>query len=139
MKKEAPRSIMAKRPSKALREKRRWLGVMVDPSYEDRKEVEGLLVSLAEHLGDEPNLRLMDFWSVESLTSLDREAASVDPPQVGGLAILRTYLSDTPSVRAALEGEEALALHGLMGLTTSGKIRLVRQRLGLPKPPRKRA
>ena len=139
MKKEAPRSIMAKRPSKALREKRRWLGVMVDASYEERTEVERLLVSLAEHLGENLNLRLMDFWSVEKLASLEREAATVNPPSAGGLAILRIYLSDTPSVRAALEGEEALALHGMMGLTTSGKIRLVRQRLGLPKPPRKRA
>lgn len=139
MKKEAPRSIMAKRPSKALREKRRWLGVMVDASYEERTEVERLLVSLAEHLGENLNLRLIDFWSVEKLASLEREAAAVNPPSAGGLAILRTYLSDTPSVRAALEGEEALAIHGMMGLTTSGKIRLVRQRLGLPKPPRKRA
>lgn len=138
MKKEAHRSIMAKRPSKALREKRRWLGVLVDASYEDRKEVEGLLVSLSEQLGEEFNLRLMDFWNVNNLTSLNTESASVNPQQVGGLAIVRTYLSDTPKVRAALEGEEALSLYGLMGLTTSGKIRLVRQRLGLPKPPRKR-
>lgn len=138
MKKEAPRSIMAKRPSKALREKRRWLGVLVDASYEDRTEVEGLLVSLSEQLGEEFNLRLMDFWNVNNLTSLNTESASVNPQQAGGLAIVRTYLSDTQKVRAALEGEEALGLYGLMGLTTSGKIRLVRQRLGLPKPPRKR-
>jgi hypothetical protein len=35
-----------------------------------------------------------------------------------------------------LESETALEQHGLKSLTTSGKIRLVRERLGLPRPKR---
>jgi hypothetical protein len=138
MKKEAPRGVMAKRPTKALREKRRWLGLLVEATYEERTGVEKLLVSLSEHLEKKPNLRLMDFWNAERVTSLDLSEASVNLQHIGGLAIVRADLKDTPALRRLLEGEDALALHGLMGLTTSGKIRLVRQRLGLPKPPRRR-
>ena len=138
MKKEAPRGVMAKRPTKALREKRRWLGLLVEATYEERTGVEKLLVSLSEHLEKKPNLRLMDFWNAERVTSLDLSKASVNLQHIGGLAIVRADLKDTPALRRLLEGEDALALYGLMGLTTSGKIRLVRQRLGLPKPPRRR-
>ena len=60
MKKEAPEASW---PSAQARHcvKNGWLGVMVDASFEERTEVERLLFSLAEHLGENPNLRLMDF------------------------------------------------------------------------------
>ena len=53
-----------------------------------------------------------------------------------GLAILRVDLIDAPTIRAVLEDNEALATHGFESLTTSGKIQLVRRRLGLRRPKR---
>ena len=54
-----------------------------------------------------------------------------------GVAIFGVTLAVAPSVREVLAHDETWAAHGLRSLTTSGKIRLVRERLGLPRPPRR--
>ena len=51
-----------------------------------------------------------------------------------GVAIVRVLLSDYEDVRALLEsGKQDI----VASITSSGKIRLVRERLGLPKPSRR--
>ena len=121
---------MAKRLTKALREKRRWVGVMVDPSCQGRKEVEKHLEALMSSIDTKPDIRLMDWWAHDRRTSLGEPTPlTADHPHVG-LAVIRIHLKDARLLRGMLEQ------HGLKSLTTSGKIRLVRERLGLPRPKR---
>ena len=127
---------MAKRLTKALREKRRWLGVLVEPACLTRSDVEERLSLLTTSLESTPNVRLMDFFNSTQRHELNTPADfnTVE----GGIAILRIHLKDAPTLRPLLQAEDAIEQYGIRSLTTSGKIRLVRQRLGLPKPERKR-
>ena len=136
MKKKALGCFMAKRLTKALREKRRWVGVMVDPSCQNREEVEKRLNALVSSLDTEVNIRLMDWWPLDQRTSLGEPTPlTANHPHVA-LAVIRIHLKDAPLLRGLLESSSALEQHGLQSLTTSGKIRLVRERLGLPRPKR---
>ena len=54
-----------------------------------------------------------------------------------GVAILGVTLAVAPAVRDLLAHDEGWAEHGMRSVTTSGKIRLVRERLELPRPPRR--
>ena len=54
-----------------------------------------------------------------------------------GVAILGVTLAVAPVVRDVLAQDEVWAEHGMRSVTTSGKIRLVRERLDLPRPPRR--
>ncbi len=51
-----------------------------------------------------------------------------------GFAVVCVLLSEYEDVRKHLQTDNE---HGLSSLTSSGKIRLVRERLGLPKPSRR--
>ena len=127
---------MAKRLTKALREKRRWLGVLVDPACETRTDVEERLAALTSTLEPSPDVRLMDFFNSMQRHELN---TPVDfSGEEGGIAILRIHLKDALTLRPLLQAEDAIEQYGICSLTTSGKIRLVRQRLGLPKPERNR-
>ena len=136
MKKKHLRRSMAKRLTKALREKRRWVGVMVDPSCQNREEVEERLGALISPLDTKPNVRLMDWWAHDRRTSLGEPTPLTAEHLHVGLAVIRIHLKDARLLRGMLESESALKQHGLKSLTTSGKIRLVRERLGLPRPKR---
>lgn len=127
---------MAKRLTKALREKRRWIGVLVEPACTTRSDVEERLDALAMTLEPVPDIRLMDFFHSEQRDELNTPAEF--SAEGGGIAILRIHLKDAPRLRPLLQAEDAVNQHGIRSLTTSGKIRLVRQRLGLPKPKRNR-
>ena len=127
---------MAKRLTKALREKRRWLGVVVEPACISREDVEERIAALASTTESSPDIRLMDFFNAAERAQL-KETTEVSELN-GGLAILRMNLKDAPSLRPLLQSQGALQRHGMSSVTTSGKIRLVRQRLGLPTPRRKR-
>ena len=136
MKKKALGCSMAKRLTKALREKRRWVGVMVDSSCQHREDVERHLNAMTSSLDTEPNIRLMDWWPLDQRSSLGEPTPlTAEHPHVG-LAILRIHLKDAHFLRGILESGSAFEEHGLQSLTTSGKIRLVRERLGLPRPKR---
>ena len=100
------------RLSKAKRVKRRWVGLRLKIKS-DRVSLE----SKIHELVPDANLRLYD---------LHPEAAS-------SIAIIRVHLPDLSRFRAAADECEWIET-----LTTSGKIRLVRERLGIPKPPRRR-
>lgn len=110
-------------PSKAKRGKRRWIGLAVHISIDTRKKLES---SLSEMEGLPGGWRLYDFVKAES--------------QDCNLAIICVKLSDYSSSKEALsdlkaEGDAA----SIRSLTSSGKIRLVRDRLGLKKPKRQRS
>ncbi|MEK9651324.1 MAG: hypothetical protein VW102_03915 [Poseidonia sp.] len=125
---------MAKRLSKALRGKRRWVGVEVDASILTREDLEARLTHLKQ-THQWQALRLMDFQNAERRRTGESEQNRVKVSENAGVAILQVSLQDYPDLRQALQA--ANEAHGLRSLTSSGKIRLVRQRLGLPKPPRR--
>jgi hypothetical protein len=55
-----------------------------------------------------------------------------------GVAILQVPLEQTKGLRALIGTEDAIRTMEIKCITTSGKIRLVRERMALPKPARKR-
>jgi len=114
--------------TKALRGKRRWIGVAFRPGIEERATAGRLLRQLDEDLNTQQPLRLMDF--------VEPEAHGIDDER--WLGILCVRLEDAAALREVLGKDDALAQTGLHSLTTSGKIRLVRERLCLPKPKRRR-
>ena len=91
---------MAKRLTKALRDKRRWVGLNVS-NCENREELESKISEIAP-VGD---WKLYDFSN--------------------GSAILRILLKDEKEWRKILDQPDS-AIHSV---TMSGKIRLVRERL----------
>lgn len=128
---------VAKRLTKALRGKRRWVGVLVSPSLKTRGQVEDQLAALAER-HPEANLRLMDFVNAERQNAQTVSTTALDLSMNAGRAVLRVTLQAYPAVRDILEASDAMEAVGLRSVTSSGKIRLVRERMGLPKPPRRR-
>lgn len=137
MKRSLPRWCMAKRLSKALREKRRWIGVLVHPRHQHRDAVEQVLLQISQTIEPEPSLRLMDFFPQHERPALAEQPELARQHDDGGLAIVRAPLKAMVELRNLLQDNNALETWGVMSLTTSGKIRLVRQRMGLPKPKRK--
>jgi hypothetical protein len=84
-------------------------------------------------------VRLMDFLpSNERAQRCVEHENTLANDREGGLAILQVPLKDISVLREHLKHSEALSRHGMVSLSTSGKIRLVRERLGLPKPTRRR-
>ena len=127
---------MAKRLTKARRPKRRWLGLLVDRRHKSRTEVETSICHVAQKTEALGTWRLMDYCPEEQ-RKYDAEVTDLTALRPKhGLAILRVDLIDAPTIRTLLEDHEALETHGFDSLTTSGKIQLVRRRLGLPRPKR---
>ena len=93
---------MAKRLTKALRDKRRWIGLKVS-NCESRNELEAKIAEVAPA----EDWKLYDFSE--------------------GSAILRIQLKDEKAWRKILDQGNS-AIHSV---TMSGKIRLVRERLKL--------
>ena len=93
---------MAKRLSKALREKRRWVGLNVS-NCNNRDELESKIAALAP----------VEDWKLYDFSN--------------GAAILRILLKDEKEWREILDQSDS-AIHSV---TMSGKIRLVRERLKL--------
>lgn len=94
---------MSKKPSKALRGKRRWIGCEYE-NFSTRKELE-------DYLSDVP-VKLYDMDN--------------------GKCVISVLLVNYEDVK------QKLALSPVVSITSSGKIKLVRERLGLPKRVRKR-
>ena len=100
------------RLSKAKRDKRRWVGLRLERAP-DRESLESEIRDLLV----DSDLRLYDLQK-------DGQCS---------VAIIRVPLPDLPQFRMIVD-----ACDWIETLTTSGKIRLVRERLGIPKPPRRR-
>ena len=92
--------------SKAKRGKNRWIGLQINQKPISRATLDD---NLEKIMGD-INWKLFDFINTEMHT----------------LAILRTSLKDSSDAK-----EKINSIEGLSTLTTSGKIKLVRQRLGI--------
>lgn len=132
---------MAKRLSKALRGKRRWFGLAIDANYTTRKDVEKILTSISSDLEVSKKLRLMDFVNTDSEKKSDVSQLSLIPKSISspfGLGIVEVPLKSSQEFRELLSQETNISNYGLESLTMSGKIRLVRERLNLEKPKRKR-
>ncbi|DAC58080.1 MAG TPA: hypothetical protein HA354_04330 [Candidatus Poseidoniaceae archaeon] len=107
---------MAKRLSKALRGKRRWVGVIIPAGIKSKQEaIKTLEMFLATYdLIQKP--RLVEF----NLNHLS------DGRSVG---IIEVKLVDYPKIRNILEGELIDDGNQFTSYTSSGKIRLVRERI----------
>lgn len=129
---------MAKRLTKALRGKRRWLGFQSTLEHPTRQSIEKKIQELFDQDGQSSRIRLMDFvpCGSEVAATLVPTLESAIPSL--GFGILQVPHPISAHVRSVLESEDSLERNGIQSLTTSGKIRLVRERLSLPKPMRKR-
>lgn len=122
---------MAPKLSKAKRPKRRWIGFSFPSSIQSKKELES---HVRQFLPDTIHFRLYDahFFGSEVVANFcNLQLIKEDI----GLGIVCVNLVDYDQVRDSFlehSGEEKLN-----SFSSSGKIRLVRQRLGLPKPRKK--
>ena len=100
------------RQSKASRGKFRWLGLRINKGQLSRNSTTAIIQQILAEI----NFRMFDCLDVDSHT----------------LVIIRVNLKDIDLAR------ERFGLNTeIESLTTSGKIRLVRDRMGLSKPVRK--
>ena len=100
------------RQSKASRGKYRWLGLRINQRHLSRNSA----IAIIQQILADINFRMFDCLGVDSNT----------------LVIIRVNLKDIDLAREKFGiGSE------IESLTTSGKIRLVRDRMGLSKPVRK--
>ena len=99
------------RQSKASRGKFRWLGLRINESELSRNSATAIIKKILADI----NFRMFDCLGVDSHT----------------LVIIRVNLKDIDLARGRLELNTEIE-----SLTTSGKIRLVRDRMGLSKPVR---
>ena len=132
---------MAKRLSKALRGKRRWFGLAIDAKHTTRKDVENILTSISSEFEISKKLRLMDFVHSVSDKKSEESQLGLIPNSISspyGLGIVEVPLKSSQEFRELLSQETNISNYGLESLTMSGKIRMVRERLNLEKPKRKR-
>ena len=138
---EGFRERMAKRLSKALRGKRRWLGVAFASDLQTRREVNTSIEAAFGHLVEAKPIRLMDFHAHGSEQAVQTgQHLSGDQDAIAGVGygILEVPHELYEAVRTLAKSSEALNHLSMMSLTSSGKIRLVRERLALARPPRQR-
>ena len=103
---------------KSKREKRRWIGLEIPEKIDSRKSLQNIL---EESELDSDGWRLYDFAKSDQGVSL---------------AIVRVYLSHYESFRKILSDNKGqLAKHGMKSITSSGKIKLVRQKKPVRRPP----
>jgi len=135
---------MAKKLSKALRGKRRWFGVAVSPQIIARNELEKSLDILQDILLCEKKLKLMDFFNSSSQvaklahTNLDNSLPSHSLQGDEGFAIIQVPHEVSNEFRKLIDNQPGYSKYSMLSVSTSGKIRLIRQRLNLPKPKRTR-
>lgn len=100
------------RQSKASRGKHRWMGLRINKGKLSRNSASEII---------EQNLPDINFLLIDCLSF-----------QSDTLVIIRLNLENKEIARGKLHSNPEIE-----SLTTSGKIRLVRERMGLPRPPRK--
>ena len=121
---------MAAKVSKAKRPKRRWIGIALPPSVQSRSVLTKVLETSPFDVG---RIKLYDCYPSKTETALAARSIKKRTDETG-FAIVSVLLSQYEEVRKVLASNES---HGLTSITSSGKIRLVRERLGLPKPRRR--
>ena len=116
--------------SKAKRPKRRWIGIAIPAAVKTRDE---LKKSFTTSSLSASNIRIYDFHDAKtdvavSVCKTQRLSSEL------GIAIVCVLLRDYGGVREYFDSE---VNEDFISLSSSGKIRLVRERLGLPKPSRR--
>ena len=122
---------MAAKLSKAKRPKRRWIGLSFPSSIRSRGDVEELIKQL---FSEDIHFRLYDaHFHGSDVAKASCEFQSIKDDI--GLGIICVNLVDYDAVREMLSKSST---NGRMNsLSSSGKIRLVRQRLSIPKQKNK--
>ena len=126
---------MAKRLSKALRGKRRWLGIECSGQFTSRSALEKHILTILQSCEVPEEFRLMDFHACGSEVS-QVASKELELDEQRGFAILEIPHPSYHEVRQCFASEASYSQHGIASLTSSGKIRLVRERLMLPRPIR---
>ena len=121
---------MAGKVSKAKRPKRRWIGIALPHNVQSREDLTSVLESSPF---ESFRIKLYDCHPSGSEAALAACSIQKRVDEVG-FAIICVLLSQYIEVRNILDSGDG---HGLMSITSSGKIRLVRERLGIPKPSRR--
>ena len=109
---------MGAKLSRAKRPKRRWIGLSIHPSITSRTSLESRLNKIRDQF--DRAIKLFDFFRTEDELSSNLAIVCID---------LEHY---QPFLKYLEDQEESQ----ITSITTSGKIRLVRERLGLDKPKR---
>lgn len=128
--------MMAKRLSKALRGKRRWLGIECSAEFTSRSSLAKQISSVLQSCDVPEEFRLMDFHpsgSEDAVFASEKLGLSEER----GFAILEIPHPSYQEVRLCFGASDSYTQHGIVSRTSSGKIRLVRERLMLPRPNRK--
>lgn len=123
---------MAKRLSKALRGKRRWLGILVDSRITNRKQFEKILSDIGAEFSLKKPIRLMDFKNnkhYDEPENVIQFLADKEMRNDVGAAIIEVQLEDYDDVRNLISESDFFYHKGALSFTTSGKIRLVRERI----------
>jgi len=120
---------MGAKVSKAKRPKRRWIGITVPATIQSRDDLQS---ALKECELSALKIRLYDFHQAESDAAHHASSQSQIEKDVG-FAIICVPLSEYETARAFLSSESNTMFRSI---SSSGKIRLVRERMGLSKPPR---
>ena len=120
---------MGAKVSKAKRPKRRWIGITVPATIQSRDDLQRALeVSGLSTL----KIRLFDFHRSQS--DVARHACNHSQIEKDvGFAVICVPLSEYEAARAFFSSESNTMFRSI---SSSGKIRLVRERIGLSKPPR---
>ena len=121
---------MGAKVSKAKRPKRRWIGIAIPATITTRDDLKLFLKSspLSPY-----NIKIYDFYDGETDVAVSVCKTHGLSGELG-IAIVCVLLLEYGSIREYFDSE----LNGsLAPLSSSGKIRLVRERLGLPKPLRR--
>ena len=133
--------FMAKRLSKALRGKRRWLGVAFALEVQSRNEANDIIRRTFGHITMKQPIRLMDFHphGSDQATASNAHLEEAEGSNFSfGYGILQVPHESYGEVKTLTQDEECMTRNSIRSLTSSGKIRLVRERLGLARPPRQR-
>tara|TARA_B100001248_G_C27303270_1_gene418187 strand:- start:302 stop:637 length:336 start_codon:yes stop_codon:yes gene_type:complete len=109
---------MAKRLSKALRGKRRWIGLQISANIRSRSELMFIIERISTDLRLPENPKLIDF---------EQNVLS----NGCGIAIIQVKLKHYMKFRKYISTIDSLDKIGMSSVTSSGKIRLVRQRLSV--------
>ena len=123
---------MAKRLSKALRGKRRWLGILVEHHITNREQLEKVLSEIGTEFFLKKPIRLMDFKNSDQYKESEKVKQFLNDremPNDVGAAIIEVQLEDYDDVRNLISESDFFYHKGALSFTTSGKIRLVRQRI----------
>lgn len=131
---------MAKRLSKALRGKRRWLGVAFDPKIEQRNDAKKAIEDAFGEVRGGFEIRLMDFHASESDQAKTSHTflAADEETRCLSYGILQVPHEIYTAVKDLCQSTESLSEIKIKSITSSGKIRLVRERLCLERPHRRR-